>query len=389
MTPTPDPTGSTDPTGPTGTTPAGRRPRVAVLWTRLSGYFHASLAALADHGVDVLVVHQQGEADAPFDLAAVTRGIRAEQWTDTLDPAVLDRLLDEHDPDAILVSSWNVGTYRRAARARQGRTLRLFGMDNQWWSTPKQWAGVLTSRWNLRPTYDGVFVCGDRQADFAARLGFPAERLVWGMAVGDHGRFAAVARARGDALPPPAFLYVGRLVPEKGIDVLAAAYQRYRARVEDPWSLVIAGRGAEEAHLAGADGVKLLGFVQPDDLPAVFADAGCLVLPSRFEPWAVVVHEAAAAGLPVICTRVSGASTRLVLDGYNGVAITDGDVDALTRALLRIHRASDDERRDMGRASEALALQYSPEQWAARLMSRIPEIRELVGLAPTPWRAGQ
>jgi glycosyltransferase involved in cell wall biosynthesis len=364
----------------------GRPPRVAVLWTRLSGYFHASLKALADRGVDVLVVHQQGEADAPFDLAAVTSGIRAEQWSDAPDPAVLDRLLDEHDPDALLVSSWNVGPYRRAARARRGRTVRLFGMDNQWWSTPKQWAGVLTARWNLRPTYDGVFVCGDRQADFAARLGFPAERLVWGMAVGDHARFAEVARARGDALPPPAFLYVGRLAPEKGIDVLAAAYQRYRSQVDDPWSLVIAGRGAEEAHLAGADGVKLLGFVQPADLPSVFADAGCLVLPSRFEPWAVVVHEAAAAGLPVICTRVSGASTRLVLDGYNGVAISAGDVGALTGALLRIHRASDGERRAMGAASEALALQYSPEQWAARLMTRIPEIRELVGLPPTPWR---
>ena len=71
-------------------------------------------------------------------------------------------------------------------------------------------------------------------------------------------------------------------------------------------------------HLVGVHGVEMLGFVQPDDLPAVLERAGCLVLPSRFEPWGVVVHEAAAAGLPIVCTPVCGAATRLVLDGYNG-----------------------------------------------------------------------
>ena len=364
-----------------------RPPRVAVLWTRLSGYFHACLSALADEGVDLLVVHQPGESDAPFDAAAVTDGIRAEQWPGAPDAAVIDRLLDEHDPDAMLVSSWNVGAYRKVARERRGRTLRIFGMDNQWHGTAKQWAGVASSRFVLRPTYDAAFVCGERQAGFAARLGFPAERLIWGMAVGDHARFAAVAQRRGTALPPAQFLFAGRLVAEKGIDVLADAYRRYRSLVDDPWPLAIAGNGPEERLLAGADGVKLLGFVQPADLPDVFLASGCFVLPSRFEPWAVVIHEAAAAGLPVVCTEACGASTRLVLDGYNGVVVTTGDRDALAHALLRIHRASDDERRAMGAASEALALQYSPQQWAGRLLTRIPELRELVGLPARPWSA--
>jgi glycosyltransferase involved in cell wall biosynthesis len=366
-----------------------RPPRVAVLWSRLSGYLHACLRALADQGVDILVVHQQAEANAPFDSAAVTAGIRSQQWADGPDEQAIDRLLDEFEPDAILVSSWNFGAYRKVCRKRQGRTLRIFGMDNQWHGTPKQWAGIASARFVLRPTYDAVFLCDERQAAFAARLGFPAERLVWGLYTGDRPLFSEVARRRGSSLPPQRFLFVGRLVPEKGVDVLAAAYRRYRDLVDEPWPLTIAGTGPDEALLAGTDGVTPLGFVQPTDLPDVFADAGCLVLPSRFEPWAVVIHEAAAAGLPVVCTRACGASTRLVLDGYNGVVVTPGDPTALAAALVRVHSAGDHERRAMGAASEALALQYSPQQWAERLLGRIPELRALVGLPATPGASAQ
>jgi glycosyltransferase involved in cell wall biosynthesis len=372
-----------DPVEPAGR--PGRAPRVAVLWARLSGYLHACLRELADQGVDLLVVHQQAATDAPFDPEAISAGFRSVQWADAPDAAAIGALLDEHDPDVILASSWNFPAYRTVCRAREGRTLRIFGMDNQWLGTPKQWLGVATARWVLRPTYDGAFLCDERQAAFAARLGFPAERLVWGLYAGDQPLFAQVAARRGAELPPRQFLFVGRLVPEKGIDVLVDAYRRYRAEVDEPWSLGIAGTGPEQHRLDSVDGIKRYGFVQPADLPAVFEEAGCLVLPSRFEPWAVVIHEAAAAGLPIVCSRACGASVRLVLDGYNGAVVSTGDAEALARALLRIHRLTDDQRRAMGAASSSLSLQYSPRQWAERLLERVPQLRAAIGLTPEPW----
>jgi glycosyltransferase involved in cell wall biosynthesis len=139
--------------------------------------------------------------------------------------------------------------------------------------------------------------------------------------------------------------------------------------------------------LSAIDGVEMLGFVQPADLPDVFSRAGCLVLPSRVEPWGVVVHEAVSAGLPVVCTRVCGAATRLVLDGYNGTIVSAGDDVGLARALARISAASPGERRAMGAASESLSLQYTPTRWASMLVSRIPELRDQVGLdQPAPPR---
>jgi glycosyltransferase involved in cell wall biosynthesis len=155
--------------------------------------------------------------------------------------------------------------------------------------------------------------------------------------------------------------------------------------VEDPWPLVVAGTGPDARLLDGIDGVDQLGFVQPADLPDVFARAGCFVLPSRFEPWGVVVHEAAAAGLPVIASRACGASTRLVLDGFNGVVVTPGDVEALAGAFERMHRLTAGERRAMGSASHLLAGQYTPERWAENLLRRIPELRDQLGLDPVRW----
>ena len=55
-----------------------------------------------------------------------------------------------------------------------------------------------------------------------------------------------------------------------------------------------------------------------------------------------MIHEATAAGLPVVCTSVCGAASRLVLDGYNGVVVSPGDAGALARALARIAGTPDE-----------------------------------------------
>jgi len=320
-------------------------------------------------------------------VGALTGGLDAHVWSGQPDGDRIRRELAEFQPDAVVVCSWDVGAYRDAARRLRGQTLRIVAMDNQWWGTAKQWGGVAASRWLIRPTYDAALVPGERQAVFARRLGFPSGRLIWGMNTCDHPRFAAVAEARGDALPPKRFVFAGRLVADKAVDVLAAAYARYRAEVDEPWPLLVAGTGPDERFLTEVDGVERLGFVQPDGLPDVLARAACLVLPSRFEPWGVVVHEAAAAGLAVVCSRVCGASTRLVLDGYNGAVVAADDPTGLAAGLARIHRLDDDERRAMGAASESLARQLTPQRWARNLLARIVDLRAEVGLPPRPWGA--
>lgn len=352
--------------------------RVAILWKQMSGHSKASFAALRDAGAELLLVHRTATSDAPYVEADLDLGVPTERWTTRPDEPSLQRWINAFEPEALLVCSWDVGGYRRVARSMAGRTLRLLFMDNAWLGTPKQWGGRLVSPLVIRPSYDAAFLPGERQAAFARRLGVAEDRILWGAYTCDHARFAAVAAER-PGLPPPVFAYAGRLVPEKGIDVLAQAYRRYRSLTSDPWPLLIAGSGPLAGALAGIDGVEMLGFVQPDRLPEVFARAGCFVLPSRFEPWGVVIHEAASAAMAIVCTAACGASTRLVLDGYNGAVVPSADPDALAGALSYISRHGD--LGTLSTRSTELARQFTPARWASYLLEQTARLRGQLGLA--------
>lgn len=138
------------------------------------------------------------------------------------------------------------------------------------------------------------------------------------------------------------FLLVGRVAPEKGIATALDAF----AGVADElpgWDLVVAGDGPSRAGLerrvppALADRVRWLGYVPGRQaLGAVYRSCDVLVLPSRSEPWGVVVLEAAAAGLALVVSEVVGAAVELVRPGVNGAVVPPDDVAALRRALVEV-----------------------------------------------------
>jgi glycosyltransferase involved in cell wall biosynthesis len=248
-------------------------------------------------------------------------------------------------------------------------------MDNQWHGTLKQRVGVAVSPWLLRPVYDRALVPGDRAAQFASRLGFVQDAIWRGSYCGDVAAF--FPNGPGRVSPRRRFLFVGRLVPEKGVDVLIDAYARYRLAVTEPWGLTVCGTGPLAGLIRDSPGVEHHGFVQPSGLPRLFHDAGAFVLPSRFEPWGVVIHEACAAGLPIVCSSSCGAVPSLVEDHWNGFVVDPGSVESLASALRRIHHLDDGQRDDMGRRSTEVARRYTPERWAQALVARLEWDRTL------------
>ena len=133
-------------------------------------------------------------------------------------------------------------------------------------------------------------------------------------------------------------LSVARLAPEKGLDVLVRA----AAEAGDPRLLVVvAGAGPERERLnalAEELGVRL---VLRGDLPwarivETYVAADVFALLSEREPWAVVVNEAAACGLPLVLSDRVGAAHDLLRDGENGVLVPAGDASAAAAALRRL-----------------------------------------------------
>lgn len=350
--------------------------RVAVLWPQLSGYINACLKELAARpGVELLVAHAAPGGEAPFDDAEFGWIPERINLASRPDRAELLRRVERFDPDVILVVSWHVPAFRYVLRRLSHRTLRVLCMDNQWHGTLKQRLGVLGSRWYLRPLYDAVFLPGERQACFAQRLGFPSDRIWRGLYCPDYESFARASAAA--SARTASFGYLGRLTASKGITDLLEAYERYRSATADPWDLVVAGAGPLAGTVASHAGVRYAQFVQPRDLPGWLADVGCLVVPSRFEPWGVVIAEAAASGLPIIATEACGAGPHLVHDFVNGRIARTANVESLAECLRYVASASQHERETMGNVSRGLANVYTPARWAdtvlgssARLIQR-------------------
>lgn len=154
-----------------------------------------------------------------------------------------------------------------------------------------------------------------------------------------------------------AFLYVGRLAAEKGVEQIVEAYGvAQRQMSPDSTRLIIAGAGPREASIRAnaPSGTILLGYLdRATELPALYASADAFVFASLTETLGLVVLEAMASGLPVIAVPAGGVADHL-RDGANGLATAPHDVASMAAAMVAL--ASDRERaRRLGSGARATA----------------------------------
>ncbi len=179
------------------------------------------------------------------------------------------------------------------------------------------------------------------EAAYLRGLGVDEDRLAVVPNGVDLAEFAGLPPARAPRAGATG-LFVGRLDPsQKGLEILvhslagmpSAAGFHLRIVGED-WGGAAALRRA--AARAGVEGrVTFVGPVSRSALLEEYASADLLVLPSRFEPFGIVLLEAMAAGLPVVASRVGGVP-EVVVEGETGLLVDPGDTEALASAILRL-----------------------------------------------------
>jgi glycosyltransferase involved in cell wall biosynthesis len=186
---------------------------------------------------------------------------------------------------------------------------------------------------------------------------------VFGRVVSDDERAAARARI-GASEKAFLALFVGRLVPEKGIETLLGAWQR--ASLPADSVLALAGSGPLRPN---GPNVHAFGTIDRNDLPPVYSAADVLVLPSIAtatfrEPWGLVCNEAMHQGTPVIASDAVGAAAGgLVADGRTGMVFPAGDADALAARITALAQAPDLRAR-LGQEARTEVAAYTPEAWA-------------------------
>ena len=226
---------------------------------------------------------------------------------------------------------------------------------------------------------DGCIVPGTAAESYARQMGVSPENIFISPNAVDNDLFASRANdARRNAprlraqlnLPARYFLFAGRLVKSKGVFELWEAYGSLSENLRSQFGLVFAGDGPLRPELESISKsicpgtIRFAGFAQRDELASYYGLADCLVFPTHSDPWGLVVNEAMACGLPVICGQSAGCAADLVK--ANGRLVDSGNVDQLVHAMKEI--ASDaDLRRHMSRESLKIIRNYSPEICAARI----------------------
>ncbi|GAB3648774.1 glycosyltransferase family 4 protein [Glycomyces tarimensis] len=170
-------------------------------------------------------------------------------------------------------------------------------------------------------------------------------------------------------LTEPVIMTAGRLTGMKGFDILIEAFGQIAERFPE-WQVKIYGRGRDRKKLLRMigerdlrDRVKLMGPVTP--LDAQWGEASIAAIPSRFEPFGLVIVEAMAAGLPVVCTSVKHGPREIVENEVNGLLVKPKNPGELGKALARL--MSDVElRRKLADGGRRTAARFEPEQVVGR-----------------------
>lgn len=185
-----------------------------------------------------------------------------------------------------------------------------------------------------------VHTPGEEARDALRRRGV-AQAEVWGRGV-DVRHFSPVNRdlatrrrfgARDDQV---VVLHVGRLAPEKNLEVLAEAFTLAAEALGPRAVFVVAGDGpAARGLYRQAPFIRILGFLPPGELARVYASADLVVLPSRTETCGLVALEAMASGLPVIAADAGGFRESMV-HGRTGVLVPPDDPRAIAAEIVRL-----------------------------------------------------
>ena len=327
-------------------------PRVAILPPVPVPYREPLFRALAERGrvaphVIYLAASQPGW-DQPSGWFSEAGGYRSEilsGWQRarvgrspiTL-PRGLGRALSHVRPDCIVSWEYGPATLRVLAWARRRRVPVVVFSELTPWSDEELSGLQRRLHRLLAPRAAGFIVASSQGAERVLALGVSPDRVDVALQSAD----LALLRPGSPPDQPVRILFAGRLVPDKNLAGLIAAFAEAGFEGGEA-ELEIRGAGPLEPELraqaarTGAP-VRIAGPAAPGELGCAYMEAHAFALVSTYEPFGVTLREAAGAGLPLIASRRAGAVGDVAVEGENALVVDPEDIAQIADALRRLVR---------------------------------------------------
>jgi glycosyltransferase involved in cell wall biosynthesis len=302
--------------------------------------------------------------------------------------AKVSSVLNALKPDIVFAPATPFPSGMASAKYRLRHDTRLIMMDDAWEHSDRRGPFVTWIKKKIHQNIDAVFIPAASHRPYFEKLGFPSDRIVYGVDVVDNEHFskgASEARSRRTmlalkyGLPTQFFLFVGRYLPEKGIRTLLRAYESYHSMQGDKaWALVLVGDGREKVfvqrYAKRISGIMDVGPRDGDELNCFYGLASAFILPSDVDTWGLVINEAMASALPVVVSDGCGSARALVRENENGWIFAGGDHEQLAEAMVKCAQLPEQALRAMGDCSREIISQWSLDYYADGVVSasRIP-----------------
>lgn len=299
--------------------------------------------------------------------------------------------LNQSKPDVILCGGYNyIASWQALFWARRKQVAFLLWSESNSQDLRSSHLLIEFFKKQFLRRCDGFVVPGTSALDYLRAHHVKVENIFTAPNAVDNDLFASAAeKARRNetylrrelALPDRYFLFVGRLVREKGAFELLSAYSNLDEHLRAEIGLVFVGDGGcrqelEELAISVSGGtIKFVGFAQREQLGAYYGLAEVLILPTYTDTWGMVVNEAMACGLPVLVSRVAGCAIDLVRENWNGMLVAPRDVPSLEQAMRGLAMQADICKTLGARSAEHIS-SYSPKKWSdsvARVVQVIAE----------------
>jgi len=367
-----------------------------ILWSKYKGEVFSSLYLLNNNEFDLRFV-QMAETEGnrtslgrvelthhryPFDLL----------FKGSLDKVSLNARLTtlflrtlKSDADLVLLTGYEkVECWMQVFLLKlKGKKVALF-CDSTIYDNPQTVGKGLLKRIIFK-FVDGIFGYGLRSKEYVVHYGADPKKVYQRCQAAalplEYDCRQALADRLALATNPevPRYLYIGRLSPEKALDTLLHAFAQVKAKVPSA-TLIIVGDGPERKkleelvrHLNLDKFVCFTGSKSGADLFQEYSRATCFVLPSRSEPWGLVVNEALAYGCPVVVSKYCGCVPELVLEGKTGFVHSVDDANDLAAKMLAAPKHFSDINQSAQTCIDHIK-NYSPDAAATQILNGLRDI---------------
>ena len=338
---------------------------IAFSWHGLPQYAARQLAAASAELVqDCPVVGSRAQVPVQGVEQALGRPVH---WVEATHPTTWRKLgLDV--PRIFFQSGWAYPAFNALGdevRAAGGKVCLL--MDNNWRGGLRQWLGAPWYRLCQRRKFAAILVPGKSGRRLARWYGMPDEAIFEGMYGADPQLFF-----NGPPLAnrPKRIIFVGQYIERKGCVPLARAFASV-AHLLPGWELWMYGSGPLQSAIPAHPQIKVNGFIQPEQLGALYRDARIFALPSNSEAWGLVVHEAALSGCMLLLSEAIGSAPDFAMPA-NARTFRPGDEADLASAMVELAESA--ELSAAQSASVDAARSHGPAEFARQVSAIVRQL---------------